>query len=60
MRSSSACAARVVVVLFFLAIASRSHAETKIPDAGAPPAALVKAALESELDGPSELRHTLL
>jgi hypothetical protein len=52
-----------VVVLFFffvLAAADRLQAETKIPDAGAPPAALVKAALESELDGPSEIRHTLL
>ena len=60
MRRSSVWAARVVVVLFFLAAASRLQAETKIPDASAPPAALVKAALESELDGPSELRHTLL
>jgi hypothetical protein len=60
MKSSWGCALRIVVVVFFFAAASRSGAETKIPDTGAPPAALVKAALESELDGPSELRHTLL
>ena len=60
MRSSSAlgCAGRGGPVLLCGAV--RLQAETKIPDAGAPPAALVKAALESELDGPSELRRTLL
>ncbi len=60
MRTSLVSAARVVVILFFFAPLGRLTAETKIPDASAPPAVLVKAALESELDGPSEIRRTLL
>lgn len=57
-------ATSLVVLVLFLLVGSppteRLRAEVKLPAATATPAELVKAALQSELDGASALRATLL
>ncbi len=56
--TSLALLALFSLVGFFLT--ERLGAEVKLPPASATPAELVKAALQTELDGPSTLRATLL